>query len=128
MIYDFARDTICAGDIVEDVSSAGGLLMVSGMSGEIDLYSIQADGEAVRSGSYWTYLWIEDTAVYGDRMYIMGFADVVEVVELDSLVDPQRLTMLYFGGRKEVSMRLGYDFAVIPGSWYGLNVYDIIPN
>ncbi len=67
---------------------------------------------------------MEDTAVYGSKLYVKDFRGKLEVVDLRTPSSPRREKVLLSGGVREVSMRLGHDIAVVPAGWK-IKVYDM---
>jgi len=118
-------DTISTSDVVVDVSIGGNVLMVSGLLGALEIYSIDAEGVISSTGTYYPQGWVEDTAIYASNIYMGKTNDDVEVVDIRTPSDPQLIDILLSAGNNEVAMRIGYDFAVMPGMWHDLMVYEI---
>ena len=90
----------------------------------MEVFAIGRDGEAEQVGSYESYGWVEDTAVHGNRLYVKDFGGGLEVVDLRVPSSPRREKVELTGGAREVSMRLGYDMAVLPEGWK-IKVFDM---
>lgn len=118
-------ETIPVEDVVVDVSSAGGMLMVSGLMDGVSLYNAAPGYDMTFLGRYEPrQCWVEDTAYYGGWMWVKGFGDIVELVDVRNAMDPKYMETI-FGGRRGVTGRWGDSIVAVPGIWSGIAVNDV---
>jgi len=118
------EDTICVCDVVMDVTVSDNFLLIGDLWNGVEIFSIGSDGRAEQVGSYNSWVWVEDTAVYGSKLYVKDFRGRLEVVDLRIPSSPRREKVLMSGGAREVSMRMGHDIAVLPAKRQ-IKAYDV---
>ena len=85
--------------------------MLSDVAKGVWLYSIDKEGVLDNVSAYESWGWVEDTVIYGNRLYVKDSGGYLEVVDLRTPESPRLVDVVAAEGIWEVSGRLGYDFA-----------------